>query len=510
MQTKAHRTFLANFKKYLRIDDSFENLEKILELENYFRENFIEVATKQSKDQILKLFKAVNDPRPLNRYYFSSDYKEPCLDKFILAYLVLANNIKVSKKDTLHLISCLFHIPESFYSRKNWRIIESKLKKYMIGKKKTYLDFPDYPVNKIAKWKSLIDIGYQNGVNINVSYRDAKSKKCDIEYCAPLYVDGGRRKGIALSKLLSYCLEKNYKIALNSQVNYLNIRDVKLPQGWEIADLKKFTELSLDHKMGSFRLELLKHSWYSNHVLDLITKNDLKILEKWWCKNGHEDITYANLKKGDRSINNFITGFLHHIKIKGVQTLTIAEPNVPYLIFYSFFAKAKEAGVKKINLVSSNMHDDNRISIDSLEKKSLRDLNRELNSFPEVRKFVEDLLPDQRYGISSYSSYHDQNFKLIKLIKNFRLRLFLILKLLLKASQDNARILEPSYESDDDKFIKKFLSEEKLLSKIERDLEFFKKFSINSKKILFSFLLKYEKNVFKKAVINDLKQKTLA
>ena len=186
-----------------------------------------------------------------------------------------------------------------------------------------------------------------------------------------MYVDGGRRKGIALSKLLSYCLEKNYKISLNSQVNYLNIRDVKLPQGWEIADLKKFTELSLDHKMGSFRLELLKHSWYSNHVLDLITKNDLKILEKWWCKNGHEDITYANLKKGDRSINNFITGFLHHIKIKGVQTLTIAEPNVPYLIFYSFFAKAKEAGVKKINLVSSNMHDDSRISIVT-EKKSLK------------------------------------------------------------------------------------------------------------------------------------------
>ena len=43
---------------------------------------------------------------------------------------------------------------------------------------------------------------------------------------------------VSLSKL-------NYKIALNSQVNYLNIRDVKLPQGWEIADLKKFTELSL-------------------------------------------------------------------------------------------------------------------------------------------------------------------------------------------------------------------------------------------------------------------------
>ena len=90
------------------------------------------------------------------------------------------------------------------------------------------------------------------------------------------------------------------------------------------------------------------------------------------------------------------------------------------------------------------MHDDNRISIDSLEKKSLRDLNRELNSFPEVRKFVEDLLPDQRYDITSYRSYHDQNFKFIKLIKNFRLRLLLILKLLLKASQDNARILEPS------------------------------------------------------------------
>ena len=121
---------------------------------------------------------------------------------------------------------------------------------------------------------------------------------------------------------------------------------------------------------------------------------------------------------------------------------------------------------------------------------------------------MEDLV-QIRYDITSYRS-HDQNFKLIKLIKNFRLRLFLILKLLLKASQDNARILEPSYESDDDKFIKKFLSEEKLLSKIERDLEFFKKFPINSKKILFSFLLKYEKNVFKKAVINDLKQKTLA
>ena len=64
MSTNAHRTFLANFKKYLRIDDSFENFEKILELENYFRDNIIEVATKQSKDQILKLFKAVNDPSP--------------------------------------------------------------------------------------------------------------------------------------------------------------------------------------------------------------------------------------------------------------------------------------------------------------------------------------------------------------------------------------------------------------------------------------------------------------
>ena len=510
MQTKAHRTFLVNFKKYLRIDDSFENFEKILELENYFRENIIEVATKQNKDQILKLFTAKNDPkRPLYRYSFLSVYKELNLDNFILAYLILANNIKLGEKDTLHLISCLFHIPESFYSTKNWQIIESKLKKYIIGKKKAYLDFPDYELNKIAKWKSLFDIGYQNGVNIKMTYGAVKKKKSDIEYCAPLFVAGERRHGIALSKLLSYCLEKNYKIALNSPVNYLNIRKVKLPQGLEIADLNKFTELSLNHKMGSFRLELLKHSWYSNHVLDLITKNDLKILEKWWCRNGHEDITYANLKKGDKSINNFITGFLHHIKINGIQSLTIAEPNVPYLIFYNFFAKAKAAGVKKINLVSSNMHEGD-ITIDGLEEKSLRDLIRELNSFPEVRKFVEDLLPDQRYHITSYSSYHEQKFKLIKLVKNFRLRLFLILKLLLNASKDDARILETSYESDDDKFIKKFLSEEKLLSKIEKNLEFFNKFPINSKKILFSFLLKYEKNVFKKAVINDLKQKTLA
>ena len=137
MSTKTHRTFLANFKKYLRIDDSLENFEKILELENYFRENFIEVATKQNKDQILKLFKANNDPNgSLLRYSFLNTYKESNLDNFMLAYLILANNIKLVEKDTLRLISSLFHIPESFYSTKNWQIIESKLKKYIIGKKK--------------------------------------------------------------------------------------------------------------------------------------------------------------------------------------------------------------------------------------------------------------------------------------------------------------------------------------------------------------------------------------
>ena len=67
-----------------------------------------------------------------------------------------------------------------------------------------------------------------------------------------------------------------------------------------------------------------------------------------------------------------------------------------------------------------------------------------------------------------------------------------------------------SYEGDDAKVLERFLSEERLLPKIEKNLEFFKKFPINSKKRLFYFLLKYEKNVFKKAVISHLKQKALA
>ena len=125
MSTKTHRTFLANFKKYLRIDDSLENFEKILELENYFRENLIELATKQNKDQILKLFKSKSN---FGYFRISRVYKEANYDDFILAYLIIANDIKLSNKDVKSLIRKCFTVPESFYSRKNWQIIESKLK----------------------------------------------------------------------------------------------------------------------------------------------------------------------------------------------------------------------------------------------------------------------------------------------------------------------------------------------------------------------------------------------
>ena len=389
MSTKTHRTFLANFKKYLRIDDSLENFEKILELENYFRENLIELATKQNKDQILKLFKSKSN---FGYFRISRVYKEANYDDFILAYLIIANDIKLSNKDVKSLIRKCFTVPESFYSRKNWQIIESKLKKYLINRKNIYLDYPDYNLTKIAMWKSIIDIGCQNGVNVYVSYSNVKNKKIDIEYCAPLY--GAKRvDGEVSRKMLSYCLEKNYKIALNSQVNYMNVEKVKLPRDIKIGDKRKFTELSLNHKMGSFRLELLKYSWYSNHVLNLITNKNLRILEKWWCNDGHENIRYAGLTKGNnkcnKAINNFINCFLDHVKIMGIQSLTIAEQNVPYLIFYNFFAKAKASGVKKITFVNSTMFDGS-ICIDNLENLSLTDLNSELNSFPEVRKLMED------------------------------------------------------------------------------------------------------------------------
>ncbi len=503
MSTKAHRTFLANFKKYLSIDGGFENFEKILELENYFRENLIELATKQNKDQILELFKSIKSKRKLQRklghFRISRDYKENSLDDFILAYLIIANDIKLSNKDVKSLIRIFFTMSESFYSEKNWQIIESKLKKYLINKKNIYLDYPDYNLTKIAIWKSIIDIGCQNGVNVHVSFNNVKNKKFDIEYCAPLY--GAKRvDGEVSRKMLSYCLEKNYKIALNSQVNYMNVDKVKLPRDIKIGDKMKFTELSLNHKMGSFRLELLKYSWYSNHVLNLITNKNLRILEKWWCNDGHENIRYASLSKSNKAINNFINCFLDHIKIMGIQSLTIAKQNVPYLIFYNFFAKAKASGVKKITFVNSTMFDGS-ICIDNLENKSLKDLKSELNSFPEVRKLMEDLLANHHYYIKSYSSYQEQSFKFIKLIKDFRLRLHLIFPLL--------RDSYNKYNDDEFKLLERFLSEERLLPKIKRDLEFFKKFPINSRKILFSFLLKCEKNVFKKAVINDLKQKAL-
>ena len=503
MSTNAHRTFLANFKKYLSIDGGFENFEKILELENYFRENLIELATKQNKDQILELFKSIKSKRKLERKLghsiISRDYKDD-LDDFILAYLIIANDIKLSNKDVKSLIRKFFTMPESLYSGKNWQIIESKLKKYLINKKNIYLDYPDYDLTKIAMWKSIIDIGCQNGVNVHVSYSNVKNKKIDIEYCAPLY--GAKRvDGEVSRKMLSYCLEKNYKIALNSQINYMNVEKVKLPRDIKIGDKRKFTELSLNHKMGSFRLELLKYSWYSNHVLNLITNKNLRILEKWWCHEGHENIRYANLSKSNKEIKNFIDCFLDHIKIMGIQSLTIAKQNVPYLIFYNFFAKAKASGVKKITFVNSTMSD-GRICIDNLENKSLKDLKSELNSFPEVRKLMEDLVANHHYYIKSYYSYHEQSFKFIKLIKDFRLRLHLIFRLL-----RDSRI---EYNDDEDKLLERFLSEERLLPKIKKNLEFFKKFPINSKKRLFSFLLKYEKNVFKKAVISHLKQKALA